>query len=388
MAKPCAFVLGLGENGYGILRALARHGIGVFGFYSEAKEFGRFSRYVQAQRLAPESSDEEICATLIERGRGMAEKPVLLPTSDRYAFLLSRFRESLAAHFRFYPIEEQVLERIADKAEVGRVCAAAGVPAPRTYIMGSAAALPDPLPFSFPWLIKPNRSFDTPFPAGLKNFVAASREDLMDFYAGHPQARGATVCQEIIEGDDENIFQCTVLILASGQPGAVFCARKLHQYRPGYGVMCFGRSEDNRRVSEQALRLLRALDYRGWASVEFKYRARDDTYYFIEMNPRLPWYNALFADAGVNIAYLTYLDLTGRKCPRARQRDGVYWISFKLDLGWFLLARAGSRHVPFAAWLKGASRASSYAWFDRHDAGPFVRATGALVSAGLRKPLR
>ena len=27
------------------------------------------------------------------------------------------------------------------------------------------------------------------------------------------------------------------------------------------------------------------------------------------MNTRLPWYNGLFADAGVNLPYLAYLDL-------------------------------------------------------------------------------
>ena len=141
--------------------------------------------------------------------------------------------------------------------------------------------------------------------------------------------------------------------------------------------MCFGRSEENEIVATQALRLLSALQYRGVASLEFKRRAQDGRYYFIEMNPRLPWYNALFFDAGVNLPYLTYLDLTGG--PRSnriipRQRDGVHWISFKLNLGWLLLT-PGKGPARLLSWLRSVARARSYAWFDWRDPKPFLRAT-------------
>ena len=55
--------------------------------------------------------------------------------------------------------------------------------------------------------------------------------------------------------------------------------------------------------------MILALGYRGLGSLEFKYRHKDSGYYFIEMNTRLPWYNGVFADAGVNLPHLAYLDL-------------------------------------------------------------------------------
>ncbi len=384
IGTPPAFILGLGENGYGILRSLAREGVRAVGFHTKPQEFGRYSKYCETHFLPPSLDDDRICQVLIERVRRVGGKPVLFSTSDYHACILAKHRKELSPYFQFHWVGAEGLWRIVDKAQMSRACLDAGVLTPRTHVTGpdeNLADLAEGLPF--PCLIKPNRSFDTPFPADLKNVIVRSPEELLAFYQEHPELRGATVCQEIIEGGDDSIFQCTALIRMSGKAGAVFCARKLHQYRPGYGVMCFGRSEENEVVAAQALRLLSALQYRGLASLEFKYRAKDGRYYFIEMNPRLPWYNALFFDAGVNLPYLTYLDLTGgarsnRSIPR--QRDRVHWISFKLNLGWLLLT-PGKGHVRLLAWLRSVARARSHAWFDWRDPKPFLRATMNLFGS-------
>jgi predicted ATP-grasp superfamily ATP-dependent carboligase len=389
-ASPSAFILGLAENGYGILRGLAREGVRAAGCHSEAGEFGRYSRYCETLRVPSVLDEEQFCRALIEWRGDAGGRPVLFPTSDRYASLLARNAERLAAHFRFHWVHADNMERIVDKAGMSAACHDAGVLAPRTHIVGpdeDLVRLAGEL--AFPCLVKPNRDFDNPFPARLKTFIARSPGEFLGFFRQHPRLRGATVCQQIIEGGDENIFQCTVLVCRSGEVGAVFCARKLRQYRPGYGVMCFGRSEANEVLAAHALRLLRALRYRGLASLEFKYCTNDGCYYFIEMNPRLPWYNALCVDAGVNLPYLAYLDLAETRLPRpvrARQRDGVYWISFKLDLGWFLLSRIAGR-ARLLAWLRSLARARSFAWFDWRDPRPFLRATAHILSLGVRQSL-
>jgi predicted ATP-grasp superfamily ATP-dependent carboligase len=388
---PAAFILGLGENGYGILRSLVREGIAAAGFYSRPEEFGRYSRYCEAHPLPPSLDEERMLGALIERGGRSGGHPVLFATSDYHAFFLARHGERLSGHFNFHWADEASLSRILDKARMSGLCREAGVLAPRTHAVGPEE---DPAELArrlaFPCLIKPTRTFANAFPARRKNFVAGSPAEFVAFYAAHPGLKGETVCQEIIEGGDEDIFQCTVLMGRSGEAGAVFCARKLHQYRPGYGVMCFGRSEENEFLAAQSLRLLRCLGYRGLASLEFKYRAGEDRYYFIEMNPRLPWYNALCADAGVNLPYLAYLDLAESRPARAvaaRQRNGVHWISFKLDLGWFLQSRLAGR-ARFFSWLRSLARARSYAWFDRRDPGPFLRSMADLVVTGVRQLFR
>ena len=389
-ADPSALVLGLGENGYGILRGLAREGIRAAGFFSQPGEFGRHSRYCETHYLPPSLDDEQVCRALMEARGESGGRPVLFPTSDRYASLLARNGKQLSGHFNFHWVDAESMRCVVDKARMSTACREAGVLTPRTRVVGPDEDLVRlAAELTFPCLVKPNRDFDTPFPVRLKNFIAHSPPEFLGFFQEHPGLKGATLCQEIIEGSDEKIFQCTVLVRRSGETGAVFCARKLHQYRPGYGVMCFGRSEENQVLTAQALRLLHALRYRGLASLEFKYRAADGGYYFIEMNPRLPWYNALCVDAGVNLPYLAYLDLAEARRPqpvRAKQRDGVHWISFKLDLGWFLLSRLAGR-AGLLSWLRSLARARSFAWFDWRDPGPYLRATANLLSLGARLSL-
>jgi D-aspartate ligase len=386
--KPPAFILGLEVNGYGILRSLARAGVGVVGFHSGPDELGRFSRYCESHYLPPSLNEEEICQALIERGRRAGGKPVLFTASDYHAFILAKYREELSKHFQYHWVDAERLGRIVDKAQMSRACREAGVLLPRTHATRPDEDLAETVgALSFPCLIKPNRSFHCAFPPGLKNYVARSPEAFVAFYQAHPELKGTTVCQEIIEGGDENMFEWIGLVGRSGEPRAEFCARKLRQYLPGYGVMSFGRSEENRLLAAQAQQLLRPLGYRGLASLEFKYRAEDGRYYFIEMNPRLSRFSALFADAGVNFPYLAYLDLTGNQPPepiRARQRNGVHWISFAEDLRWFRQTRRLSR-VGLLSWLRSVARARSYAWFDWRDPMPFLRAATDFLSTSLRR---
>jgi D-aspartate ligase len=379
-----AFVLGLGENGYGVLRSLARTGVEVTGFYSEAKECGRFSRHVRARLLSRSLDGEEMCDVLIDHARRSGRRPVLVPTSDRFAFLLAEHQVRLAEYFLYHWVSQDTLAAAADKAGVALLCRQAGVNLPLTRV---TAAGEDPVTLSaslpFPCLVKPNRSFDAPFPGGMKNFVATGPAELAAFYRANPHLLGSTVCQQIIEGGDDQIFQCTILMRLRGTP-AVFCTRKLHQYPPGYGVMCYGRSEDTPMLREQSMKLLQALDYRGLASLEFKQCQRDGRLYFIELNPRLPWYNALFDAAGVNLAHLAYLDLAGHPIAKLpRQRDGVHWIGLKLDFGWYLRMRGHGASLH--KWLGDVLRARCFAWFDWRDMRPFLHATMQLLQLALQR---
>jgi predicted ATP-grasp superfamily ATP-dependent carboligase len=380
---PAAFVLGLDENGYGVVRSLAAHGVRVIGLYSGPSEFGRFSRYCAAHQLPATLSEEEISWKLAAWGEREGDMPVLHPTSDYYALLLARHAHLLHRHFRFHWMESLVLQQIVDKALMSTLCSRIGVLTPQTHITQQGENLAEAA-LTFPCLVKPNRSFDNLFPSGRRNFCARSRNELFAFFADYPQLKGATICQQIIEGGDENVLQCTALTGKNGQIAAAFTTRKIHQYPPGYGSMCFGRSEKNDALIEQSQQVLRALQFRGLSSLEFKYCAHTDRYYFIEMNPRLPWYNSLCRDAGVDLAFLAYADLVGlgQSLAAPRQFDGVYWLSLKQDLRWFLEQR---RVLFLYQWLRSLARARSYPWFNWRDPAPFLRSLANFIATCLRR---
>ncbi len=375
-----ALVLGLGANGYGIVRSLAREGVRVVGLYSRDDEFGRLSRHCDSRRVGAEalSDGEAFCETLAGQARALGGRPVVFATDDRHALLLSRYHTALAPHVRYHPVPAGTMSALVNKAEMSHRCAALGIRVPRTHVTFagedvSAAGRG----FRFPCIVKPSQSFGVIFPPGLKNFVADSPETLEAFYSAHPTLAGATIWQEIVPGGDDTIFQCTAFVRESGEVGGVSSIRKIHQYPPGFGITSLGHTEDNPAVVHESLRLLEALTYRGVASLEFKRHAGTD--YFIELNPRLPWYNALFADAGVNLPYLLYRDLIGRPVPAPLQREAVYWVSLSEDLGWLLRSRVVQPSSVFT-WLGGILRARSYAWWSWRDPLPALRAALRLLA--------
>ena len=109
-----AAVIGLGVNGFGVVRSLGRMGIPVIGLYSDDSQPGRFSRYCRAQRIPPLESSvalDELCEVGRHHGR-----PVLFPTSDEAVQFVSNHRAPLDECFRFLMPAADTLDRIIDKA--------------------------------------------------------------------------------------------------------------------------------------------------------------------------------------------------------------------------------------------------------------------------------
>jgi len=381
-----ALVLGLGVNGYGLVRGLARAGVPVTGLYRKTDEFGRLSRYCERAIPVAADGDDEGLVSGILAAAGQ-ERAALFPTDDRYVFMLDRHADRLAPRFAFHRMAPGALAAIVDKAEMARLCRQAGVLSPETHVPEAGEPLERRArEFLYPCLVKPRRSFGTHFPPDLKNFVADTPAALLRFHVEHPDLAGETIWQEIIPGGDETIFQLNALRGADGALAGAVCVRKLRQYPPGYGIMSYGRTEDNAEVATAAVRLLTSLDYRGLASAEFKQDPRTGRLYFIELNARLPWYNSLFPAAGVNLVALAYRDLGGSIALPAGDgpaQANRYWLGFREDLGAF--ARAGKRSPgALGRWLGSLVRARAFAWWEWRDPRPFLRAGATRVGSLLR----
>lgn len=382
-AKGVALVTGAEMSGYGIMRSLGRAGISVVALTDGVEDFGRYSKYCRLGGSYTDGQDgEQICGQLEEWSTRLQTKPVLFVTSDWMALLAAEHQERLAPHFAFHWAPADVLATITNKARISLFCGQHGIRVPRSHftepgedVGGNAASFP------FPCLVKVTRHFERGSFPDADLTVFQSPAALEEYYRTRPGLLGHTFWQQIIEGGDDNVFECNVLIRRSGDVGGVCCVRRLRQYPPQYGFMSYGRTEENQAVIEESLKLLRALDYRGLANIEFKYQPKDSNYYFIEMNPRLPWSTTLFAAAGVNLPYRAFLDLTGAPdggAFRNRQRDGIYTLSFNHDAGWY--ARTRQEHgASLLSWLWSLRKARAHAWWDWRDPRPGIAAAQHLL---------
>jgi len=380
-----ALVLGLNPTGYGIVRSLVREGVGVTGAYESSEEFGRLSRQCGKLDLRWSRDELETVERLIVWARDIGGiSPVIYANSDKYVQFVADHQDLLSRYFLYHWVSRETVASIVDKSHMSLLCRQIGIVVPRTHVTrpdGDIAAAARS--FVFPCLVKPLRSFRSGFPPGLKNMVVQTPDELVQFYGSHPKLCGSTLWQEIIEGADDSVLQCNVLVTTKGLVEATVCIRKIHQYPPGFGSMSFGRTEKIELIVKESVRILEALEYRGLASLEFKHCPADGRYYFIEMNPRLPWYNSLFADAGVNLACLAFRDLTKKaavSCGASpEQYDGIYWLTFADELRRFIAVR-GQGAITLTGWLKMISRSRSFAWWCARDPIPFLRASLRMLS--------
>jgi predicted ATP-grasp superfamily ATP-dependent carboligase len=405
---PPVFVEGLDVSAYGIARSVGRHGIAVYALNDRLRDPLRFSRYVrqcflysddpaQPRAYAGDSvaNEEVLCCLMEQWGAGFRQKPVLFATSDWFSRFLSNQQRRLRERFLFHWVPPELFNTIVDKGRMVAFCQRAGVRVPRTHITHPDDDVPRiTRDFVYPALIKPVHRYTAGFPVEMaKVLIAQNAGEALAFFEKYPQLKGGTLMQELIEGGDDQVFQCTALAGSSGEIVAYSTVRKLRQHPPGYGSMCYGRTERNETMAGEAFRLLRALGYRGLGSLEFKYRQRDGGYYFIEMNTRLPWYNGIFADAGVNLAYLAYLDLAEAErgsfpeLPQSLQRDGTTWVSFHNY-------RASRKHstggpkVGLTRFAANFASARSYAWWNWADPAPFFASMILAVRRFTGKVLR
>ena len=395
------FVEGLDVSAYGITRSVGRHGVPVYALNDRLGDALRYSRYCRDCFIFPDdpnqprayagdsvANEEVLCSLMLEWGSRFAQRPVLFATSDWFARFLSNQQQKLVQKFLFHWVAPELFTTITDKGTMVRFCERAGVKVPRTHITrredDMAQVTRD---FVYPCLVKPVHRYTAGFPVETaKVLIAQTPQEAQAFFEKYPQMKGATLMQELIEGGDDQVFQYTALVNTRGDIAAYSTVRKLRQYPPGYGSMCYGQTERNAALAAEGEKLIRALGYRGLGSLEFKYHEKDGGYYFIEMNTRLPWYNGIFADAGVNLPYLAYLDLTGRSVNAfamlnfagPQQRDLTTWMGYHNYASCYRETKK-SKPISLMKFAANVASSKSYAWWNWDDPKPFW-ASGVLAA--------
>jgi predicted ATP-grasp superfamily ATP-dependent carboligase len=393
------FVEGLDISAYGIARGVGRQGVPVYALNDKLRDPLRYSKYVRECFVYPDdpnqprayagdslANEDVLCRLILEWSGRFQHKPALFATSDWFARFLSNRQDELKDRFLFHWVPPALFTTIVDKGTMVRFCERAGVKVPRTHITHQTDDMAQVArDFVYPSLIKPIHRYTAGFPVeSAKVLVAQNAQEAQAFFEKYPQMKGATLMQEMIEGGDDQVFQYTALVNTQGEIAAWSTVRKLRQYPAGYGSMCYGQTEKNDALAAEGRKLILALGYRGLGSLEFKHRQKDGGYYFIEMNTRLPWYNGLFADAGVNLPYLAYRDLTGQLSgqPEAnaapQQRDGATWVGYHNYAACFREIKK-TNPISRMTFLGHVAHAKSYGWWNWPDPKPFL-ASGILAA--------
>jgi len=190
--------------------------------------------------------------------------------------------------------------------------------------------------------------------------------------------------QELIPGPDTQLVFSLTYIDATGEPVAMFTGRKLRQYRPRFGTSSMAQSEWNPAVASTTIDILRAMEYRGYGSVEFKQDPRDGRLRAIEVTARTWYPHGLATRCGINLPYVAYADALGLPVPISHGfDDGVKWIDEERDMRSALESiKAGNLTV--GAWLGSYRGRRTYALAAVDDPAPILALARRTAASGLR----
>jgi D-aspartate ligase len=372
--RPAAVVVGLNINGLGTVRALGRQGIPVIAITSASGEPSEFTRFAVRKVRRPDlkASDDAVVAALLELAPTLQGPAVVFPSGDLYLQGISEHRDELAAHYLFPFPDRETVRLVGDKVRFYRFCQEHGFPIPRTWFPSG----PDDIPaiardVAYPCVVKPSVAGAKWRQRGFKLLPARSPDELAAQYRLAHEVWPSHIIQEVTPGPDSALHFSLTYLDGDHAPLAMFTGRKLRQWIPHYGISSMAISELNPEVAALSLDILRALDYTGYGSVEYKRHAVTGQLLMTEVTMRTWYPHALSERLGINLPYLAYCHLHGFDAgPRPTGFEaGVKWIDEEGD---FRSALHYWRHgeLSLGEWVRSYRGKKKWALFVSDDLRP------------------
>ncbi len=426
-----AVVLRLDRNPFhhgtlGAVRSLGRKGVEVHAVVEAGGGPVGRSRYLHAVHPGPAGGlDPEAPETLLECLTGVSERigrpAVLIAMDDLSAIAVSRVAPMLRERFRIPHQPDNLPARVADKAELSRLCARWDVPHPETVIPASGAeaaeaawrlGLPVIAKWSRPWLLPAGAD-------GLRStMLLHTPAEARRLYERSAEAGSRLLLQRFLPAGPDTDWFFHGAFARGGRPLLAGSGRKELSWPVRTGLTAVGRWLPDPAVEEAGLRLAERLGYQGILDLDFR-RDERGCFRLVDFNPRPGAQFRLFADAaGLDVVQAMYLDLTGQQVPQTSGGPGRVFVAENYALlaavrGGSLPRRraagpagpAGPAGAPRAAAPvpPGTDRQSDRpadskraaergrvetAWFAGDDLMPFLAMLGALLGRGAGKGVR
>jgi D-aspartate ligase len=352
---PAAVIAGAFQTGVLGVRSLIRRGVRACCFDCHLDYPGFRSVYGPAHACPdPDVDPKGWVDFMIGLARMMGGKPVLIPSADQFVSAIAAHADTLAEHYVLSPgVPLQGL--LATKQTQYALAAEHGMPLPHTKLVHCEE---DVRQFArtarFPCLLKPLHFREWQiFPNGHplsheKVAIAPTAEALLASWRLAAAVNGNAIIQEIIEGPDT---AKRVYVSCYDRDGRRIASAMFRELR--CDPVCFGPATVSEPVVDPETdavcdRWLRSLRYSGICEIEMKHDSRDGRVKLIEANPRLTGGGDAAPYAGVDVCWIHYLDLIGKRVtPVTADGRDFRHVVLRSDLG----AVIAYRKAGLISWL-------------------------------------
>lgn len=366
------------------IRSLGRLGVTVRGVDPDPTAPGLFSRYCKGKFLwdVDGAKPEETVQYLLDLGKKIGQKSLLIHTTDNSSTLLADYAEELSEWFIFPRITPELVQGLASKRGLYFLAKKNGIPTPEACFPQSIDELSDYLKDAvFPIMVK--EIFRAPH-APKRIFIAKNNAELFDFYRKYEDPQNPNfMLQEYIPGGDDSIWFLNGYFDSNSECLFSIVGKKIRQSPIHTGVASLGICLKNDDVDELTKRFMKNIGYKGIVDIGYRYDARDGLYKVLDVNPRIgASFRLLVGDNGLDSPRAEYLDLTGQKVPPSKTVEDRKWFIEDRDLvSSFRYYREKS--LTFSQWVKSFRGVKESAWFALDDPAPFF----VMCARSLRKVL-
>lgn len=387
-------VLKMHHGSLGIARSLGRLGVAVYGLTAGPPAWAASSRYWRAcydwdvEKSPPKRSIE----FLLDLGRRLGSKPLLIPVSDHTALFVAKHRSLLSAEFRFPDLSHELALSLASKKQMYFLARRCGVPTPETRFPQSRQELIGMLDtIRFPLVLKAIDGARLQERTGKTMVIVRSVAELLEHYDSMEEPGNPNLMlQEYIPGGEDSVWMFNGYFDRDSHCLAGFTGKKIRQTPAYTGSTSLGIMLHNQTVAATTVGFMKAIGYRGILDIGYRYDARDGQYKVLDVNPRIGSTFRLFVDDnGLDVVRVLYRDLTGQAIPRAKAADGRKWIVEDQDL-WSSRRYWNDGKLGVRQWLASFKGVREGAWFAWDDPRPFLllaRSVGVIFVRWMKRKL-
>lgn len=329
----------LGANyyiGLSTIRCLGLHGIEVAAVdYSNEGTYGFYSKYCSEKLVGPHyrKDPKGLVDFLIDYAKKQTSPPVLIPCADPYVEFVDAHLDLLRKYFLIPQTEQGLYTKAMNKETLHSLAVEHGVLVPETVRVDEENFIQKVEEIvKYPCLVKPTDSPAFVSRFRKKLFKVFNREELEASIKMAQDANLEVIVQRIIPGFDDHMYTFDAYLNQDSKVTHWLTCQKFRQYPINFGASVYTGQRYVPELFEIGAQFLEAIKWKGFAEIEFKKDAETGKFYLIEINVRITNLNNLLYKAGVNMPYLTYMELTGEpQKPYAITRDTglVFWYAYE-----------------------------------------------------------
>jgi D-aspartate ligase len=361
------------HGGLGIARSLGRLGVPVYCVGDHNWEPAFSSRYCRGRFVGTSESGSpaKSVPALLQIGRKLGHRPILIPTTDPGAIWVAENATALRAVFRFPYLDSTLARLLCDKGHMQELARRSGVPTAQSVVPRSKDDVDRFLETAvFPVMVKATDGERLRSRLGATKFIIQSRCELLELYArAEDHEEPNLLIQEFIPGEDwmfEGYFDQNSRCLFGGT------GKKLRRFPVNTGVTSLGVCLRNETVERTTAEFMQAIGYQGILDIGYRHDSRDGQYKVLDVNPRIGCTFRLFCAVNdMDVARALYWHLTGQGVFTSQAAEGRKWIVEDFDLISAIRSWCAG-NLTFRDWIKSFRGIQEAACFALDDPLPFL----------------